>query len=308
MAESTCETLDEINKQETLDMFKVNQAKGDDIETVAKTIRETEKFKADKEKSRNFLTKIGMLHETFDARMDAMATDMAQRELEVIDFMPFERAGLSEEEQRQIPKLDETNNDCYKWMRDNGYDWQYNPNNYCNEYKNRLYRRFDTFDKDSDGFMTIREVLYWADRMRTICGASDNQVEEVRGALREYFTQYGLAHGDGLNRENFVEAHCTMAQMSRYRRECGEHVPMEKLANAYFGVLDQDQDGKINMEELKQMMNVFRVPEEAAYPFFEYADKDQSGGLDVEEMHNLFFAFWFEDYNKSLDHIFAYKY
>ena len=65
------------------------------------------------------------------------------------------------------------------------------------------------------------------------------------------------------------------------------------------------------MTELKKMMNVFRVPEEAAYTFFEKADVDESGLLERREMHQLFYSFWFDacfNYDDDLDNIFAYKY
>ena len=65
------------------------------------------------------------------------------------------------------------------------------------------------------------------------------------------------------------------------------------------------------MTELKKMMNVFRVPEEAAYTFFEKADVDESGTLERKEMHGIFYKFWFDscfNYDTDLDGIFAYKY
>merc|ERR1719411_868747 len=96
-----------------------------------------------------------------------------------------------EVEERGIPKLDETNNVSYKYLRDIGCMYQYDPEECHHKLKNRLYRRFDTFDKDSDGIMTIDEVLYWADRMRSVCNAADEEVETIREALRCYFTMYG---------------------------------------------------------------------------------------------------------------------
>ena len=71
---------------------------------------------------------------------------------------------------------------------------------------------------------------------------------------------------------------------------------------------DENDDGLLDMEELKNMMMVFRVPEEAAYPFFEKADVDRSGTLEHEEMRQLFWAFWFGEYDEDLDGIFAFKY
>ena len=80
------------------------------------------------------------------------------------------------------------------------------------------------------------------------------------------------------------------------------------MANAYFDIIDENDDGVLNLQELKHMMNVFRVPEEAAYTFFEAADVSKDGELDMEEMHKLFYRFWFGEYDSSIDGIFAYKY
>jgi len=274
----------------------------------AEEILASNEFLTKKEKSRNYLTKVNMLDDTFEERMEELAIDMAEREDEKnVDFMQFERAGLSAEEQAEIKKLDETNNLCYKYLRDHGNMWQYDPEKIHPYMKARLYRRFDTFDKDSDGIMTLDEVLTWADRMRSVCNAADEEVEMIREALRCYFTMYGLGD-DGLCRENWVEAHVTMGEAAREREKQGEPIPMVFMANAYFDVIDEDQNGVLNMKELKNMMNVFRVPEEAAYTFFEEADVDQDGELDREEMHQLFYRFWFGDYDSNLDNIFAYKY
>ena len=81
-------------------------------------------------------------------------------------------------------------------------------------------------------------------------------VESVRKELRSYFTAYGLG-ADGLNRENWVEAHCTMGESAKERRKQGDPIPMEVLADAYFEVLDEDDDGVLTMPELKKMMKVF---------------------------------------------------
>jgi len=275
----------------------------------AEEIMDSDDFQTKKAASRAYLKKVGYLDDFFEERMDELAMDMAERELERSESLDkYERAYLPADEQRLIPKLNASNNLCYKYLRDNGSDWEYNPKDFDDRYKARLYRRFDTFDKDSDGIMTIDEVMSWADRMKLVCDTNDTEVEKVRQALYTYFSTYGLSK-NGLQRENWVEAHCTMGAATFLRRKKKDTVLMETLANAYFEVLDEDDDGYLDMEELKKMMNVFRVPEEAAYPFFEFADKNQDGKLENSEMHKLFMEFWFDQpYNADLDGIFAYKY
>jgi len=259
------------------------------------------------DKTLQYLQKIGM-DDGYHERCAELAEDKAEREDEWLDdMMQYERAGLDEDEKKNIPKLDETNNESYRYLRSIGCMWQYDPEEAHHKLKNRLYRRFDTFDKDSDGIMTIDEVLYWADRMKTLCKANEEEVEQVRDAIRIFFKACGL-NKEGLHRENWVEANQTFAEAERQRKKRGEQSIVALLGNAYYDVLDEDGDNLVSLPELKRMMNVFRVPEEAAYTFFAHADVDGNGQLEREEMHALFHKFWLEKYDPTLDGIYAYKY
>ena len=53
--------------------------------------------------------------------------------------------------------------------------------------------------------MKLKEVYWWADRMRTVCDCSDYEIEEVRAALKVFFESCGISD-EGLHRENWVEA------------------------------------------------------------------------------------------------------
>ena len=125
--------------------------------------------------SKTYFEKLGM-DENFDARVAELEKDKADREQEWMDaenMMQFERAGLTDEGKTKIPKLTPENNVSYAYLRSKGNMYEYDPNEPHPKLKNRLYRRFDTFDKDSDGEMVINEVLYWADRMKSLCQANE---------------------------------------------------------------------------------------------------------------------------------------
>ena len=54
----------------------------------------SEDFVRKKEKSREYLTRVGLLDDHFEERMEEMAIDIAEREDERnVDMMQFERAG-----------------------------------------------------------------------------------------------------------------------------------------------------------------------------------------------------------------------
>lgn len=262
---------------------------------------------ADQHDTLSYLVTLGM-DEFCGCRLAEMAMDKAEREKEwLADIMINERAGLSEEEQAKIPKLGPENNLSYAYLRSKGNDWTYDPNEPHPKLKNRLYRRFDTFDKNTDNYMTITEVLHWAERMKQMCDANEDDIEKVRQALRDFFEACGVTE-KGLRRENWVEANQVFGEAERERMRHGESTLVARVGNAYYDVLDRDKDSLVSMPELKKMMNVFRVPEEAAYTFFEKADLNKDGKLQRSEMHRLFHMFWLEPYNADLDGIYAYKY
>jgi len=257
-----------------------------------------------------YFKKIGMEH-GYHERKEEMEQDKAEREAELEEqeaMLRMERANLSPEEQKHVPKLDETNNLSYKYLRSKGNNWQYDPKKVHPKIRARLYRRFDTFDKDSDGTMTIAEVMTWAERMKSLCQSTEEEIESVRQALRTFFLNKGLTD-EGCKRENWVECNRVFAEADRERERNGEQKLVNMLGDAYYNVLDQDHDSLVDLPELKRMMNIFRVPEEAAYTFFECADTNKNGQLERSEMHSMFTRFWMSDeYDPSLDGIFAYKY
>jgi len=203
--------------------------------------------------------------------------------------------------------LNAENNESYAYLKSIGVEWTYDPNDVHPKLHERLYKRFDTFDLDGDNNMTLKEVLFWPDRMQQLVGATPEEIETMRKAVRLLFGACGVTE-EGLPREDWVEANQVFAEAERQRKKRGEKSYVAILSDAYLDVLDEDGDGTVSLNELKTMMRAFQVPQEAAYTFFDAADVDRSGKLEREEMHNLFHNFWLEKYNPELDAIYAYKY
>jgi len=203
--------------------------------------------------------------------------------------------------------LNAENNESYAYLKSIGVEWKYDPNDVHPKLHERLYKRFDTFDLDGDNSMTLKEVLFWPDRMQQLVGATPEEIETMRKAVRLLFGACGVTE-EGLLREDWVEANQVFAEAERQRKKRGEECYVAILGNAYFDVLDEDGDGTVGLEELKTMMRAFQVPAEAAYTFFDAADVDRNGKLEREEMHELFHKFWLEKYDPQYDAIYAYKY
>lgn len=204
-------------------------------------------------------------------------------------------------------RLDETNNESYAYLKSIGSKYRFFLQDVHPRLQQRLFRRFDNFDKDNNGNMEMAEVCSWADRMKRLCNASDEECEKMRTEIAAFFGGVGVTE-KGLTRDNWVEANQAFAETDRQRKLRGEDMLVAGISNAYLDVLDEDGDGTVSLEELKTMMIAFDIPEEAAYTFFEKADEDDSGFLERDEMINLFNRFWFDEYDPDLDGIYAYKY
>lgn len=204
--------------------------------------------------------------------------------------------------------LDETNNESYRYLRSVGNNWKFNVEDLHPKMLERLYKRFDTFDLDTDGRMSMDEIMYWPDRMRQLVNASDEQIEKMRAACDTFFFHKGVNRDTGLAREDWVEANRVFAEAERERERRGEGSLIALLSNSYYDVLDDSGDGTVDVEELKTMMKAFDVPQEAAYTFFEKGDTDGTGKLERPELVHLFRKFWMEPYDPQWDGVYAYKY
>ena len=68
--------------------------------------------------------------------------------------------------------------------------------------------------------MTIEEILTWADRMKSLCESTDEEIASVQEALKLFFTNKGCT-GEGVRRENWIESNRVFAEADRERERRG---------------------------------------------------------------------------------------
>jgi len=202
-------------------------------------------------------------------------------------------------------KLNAENNESYGYLKSVGSNWFYNPNNVHRQMHTKLYRFFDAINPDGDNLLTMTKVLSWPNRMRMLVGAADDEIVEMKMALRKLFEACGVAK-EGLEREDWVEAHQAFAEAERERIRRGEPSLIALVGNAYFDVFDKDGSFILGIQDMKTMMKAFQVPEEVAYTIFEAAGVDENEYLEREEIHSLSQKLWLEPYNSKYDPIYTY--
>jgi len=221
------------------------------------------------------------------------------------DLLEQERAGLAVDTQKEIMKLDENNNLSYKYLREVGSNFQYQPHEMNNKWKNRLYRRFDTLNKDDDRIIHLGEILNWPYRMQSLCKSNQEEKEKVKQSLTTYYKHRGVTT-EGLNRENWVEANRVFAEAEKERKKRGEPSLSVAPFNDYLDIVDEDGDSFLSLQEMKRMFNVFRIPEETAYTVMLQVDTKRIGKVERKDFYDLFNKFWFHDYDEKLDGLFGF--
>merc|ERR1712096_472665 len=136
--------------------------------------------------------------------------------------------------------VDQTKDGNYQYLKSVGNNWKYDVKKVNPKLIARLYKRFDTFDLNSDKTMTLKEVLYWLDRMRQLVNSNDKEIESMKAAVNTFFSSMGVNDEGGLKREDWVEANQVLAQAEFEREKRGEQTMVGLLGNAYFDVLDDN--------------------------------------------------------------------
>ena len=190
--------------------------------------------------------------------------------------------------------LNEHNNESYRYLKSVGNKWQFNVEDLHPKMLSCLYKRFDTFDLDSDGTMDMDEVLDWPNRMKQLMNATDKQAQKMQDTAKNFFLHKGVDPVNGLLRENWVEANRVFAEAERERERRGEPSLIAQLSDSYYDVLDAAGNGTADVGEFKALLKAFDVPQEAANIFFQKAGTGKSGKLQRDELVHIFKKFWME--------------
>lgn len=196
------------------------------------------------------------------------------------------------------------NNASHAYLKSIDHEWTYDKTNVNPKLLEKLHERFDTLDLDGKNKITLKQVLFSPNRMKQLVGASDEDVDKMRKAIRIFFVACGVTV-KGLGREDWVEANQVFAEAEREKRKRGEQSLIALLTNVYIDVLDKSGDGTVGLDDLKILLRAFQLPPDAACGFFEAADVDKSARLERNELHDLFHKFLLEPHKSEQGSIYV---
>lgn len=139
---------------------------------------------------------------------------------------------------------------------------------------------FERLDKNSDGFLTVKELKLMAPKRRE-GGLRAADLNNDRRISREEFDQHEpFANFSEEKREEMFTRLDTNSDgfldHQEGRRKKGEKRPV-------FGHLDLNGDGKIDFEEFQKSPRIDQLDEAEQLKIFQRIDRDDDGGISEEE-------------------------
>ena len=77
------------------------------------------------------------------------------------------------------------------------------------------------------------------------------------------------------------------------RKEAGDKALLEQLTDAFFDIMDVNNDGTVTLDELKIFMRARGLDPNGAEAWFKLADRDRNGKVERQELFRYEFDFWF---------------
>lgn len=165
----------------------------------------------------------------------------------------------------------------------------------------RIEGEFDAMDVNKNGYVSVEEILKWSDNMRDLCNVTPGEVDALHQSLKDFYGAAGLLPGKQVTKSEFVEGVNRLGQAELERKKQGEATLHEKLCDAFYNVMDINDDGTVSIDEVKTIVKARNMNEEKAEEWFNMADKNKSGRVERQEMVKVEFDIWFrpEDDNEN---------
>ncbi|KAJ7334561.1 hypothetical protein OS493_014885 [Desmophyllum pertusum] len=158
---------------------------------------------------------------------------------------------------------------------------------------NRMGEYFDSVDLNKNGYLTLDEILQWAANMRVMCKATNLEMTNLRIQLRQFWGAIGLRPGVQMTKQAFVQGVNRLAREELERKRRGQKTLHEQVNNAFFDVMDINNDGTVTLDELKVMMKACDMDPSGADGWFDAADTNKNGKIERQELNMCEFDFWF---------------
>ncbi|SDH22662.1 Ca2+-binding protein, EF-hand superfamily [Lentzea fradiae] len=147
---------------------------------------------------------------------------------------------------------------------------------------------FTLLDVDDDGTIDRMDYTASADRLVSAFGYATDSLEcrQLRDRYNTLWETVTLPMDTDGDERVDVEEYSTGMERFVTSAEGGYQDHIAPVADAFYDLMDVDQDGLITrMEYVRMMSSAFRLSEEASLTAFDHLDLDGNGVLSRDELH-----------------------
>ena len=142
-------------------------------------------------------------------------------------------------------------------------------------------------------YFHLFQVQMWATNMEHLCKATPTEMVAVRALLYKYWGALGLKRDVLMDKDTFINGVSKLGKEDLKRKKTGTPTLLGELNEAWYDVIDQDNDGTLTLEELEAVMEATSMDKAGAKEWMKHLDKDNSGGIDKAEYMRAEHNFWY---------------
>lgn len=160
----------------------------------------------------------------------------------------------------------------------------------------RMEQFFIQSDLDKNNRLSIEDFELWdANLRKEIVKADPALLEKLHEATRVYWEEAcGLKPGVQLTKDQFVDRMSEVAAAERDRYD-GQKVSPRffQVADALYDVADTNRDGFLTVDEYEKVLKATHFDAGTAKIIFDVIDENHDGKISRQELKNYNFNFWF---------------
>ena len=162
----------------------------------------------------------------------------------------------------------------------------------CASWVHRIGEMFKLLDVDKDGYVTREDYQVTLKRMEDEAKPDPKLLAIYRDCVEESCVALGLTQGKRFTKEEFLKAAATFSEGELARKKRGEKILLDKVQHAFYDVIDTNHDGFVRLDEYKLAMKINGLDHEMAEAAFKVIDKNQNGKIERQELIEQQLNFW----------------
>ena len=157
----------------------------------------------------------------------------------------------------------------------------------------RMEETFTFLDFTKSGHISSASWEHWVDNLEKEVNPGPSLIQNLRDRTREYCDAMGLTSGVSYDQDEFVAKMAELAAVEKARYDKGEKILLMEYDDAWYDAVDSNHDGTISLEEYLKVMKACNIDKQTATREFAVLDTNEDGRIQREELNKQEIKYWY---------------